>query len=98
MRTSESGEPLLYELRSRDAYWISVTDDAIRSLANDICAIAGTTQSAEDLAGKLPEAFEQQDHPAEHFGALLGIAECVDYCDVESDRMLGTLIELLGEV
>jgi tetratricopeptide (TPR) repeat protein len=94
-RSSEGIDPLLYELRIRDAYWITVNDDEIRSAANDICSIAENS-SAEALVGQLTEAFEQ-DHPMESVGALLVIAEHLDYCDAEIDLMLRILIEL-GDV
>lgn len=96
MQSSDTSEPLLHELRTRDAYWIGVGDDTIRSAANDICSVARASASVEVLVESLTETFEDH-HPMERIGSLLVIAEYVDYCDVEGDLMLRTLIQQ-GEV
>lgn len=57
MRSSDTVEPLLYELRSRSGYWIGVSDDAIRSSAQTICSIAETSATAEAFVA---EAFVER--------------------------------------
>jgi hypothetical protein len=91
VRSSDTVEPLLYELRSRSGYWIGVSDDAIRSSAQTICSIAEAF--VERLVGALEE-----DHSPERTGELLTIVEFVDYCAVEGDEMLRELLELAADV
>jgi hypothetical protein len=91
VRSSDTVEPLLYELRSRSGYWIGVSDDAIRSSAQTICSIAEAF--VERLVGALEE-----DHSPERTGELLTIVEFVDYGAVEGDEMLRELLELAADV
>jgi len=95
--SSGTVEPLLYELRTRASYWIDVDDEEIRSSAQEICSIAGTSTSAEVFGDRLTESFEG-DHPLERIGELAAITELVDYCDDDDDLALRALFELIGEV
>jgi tetratricopeptide (TPR) repeat protein len=102
MGSSDTVEPLLYELRSRSGYWIGVSDDAIRSSAQTICSIAEASATAEAFVA---EAFVErlfgaleEDHSPERTGELLAIVEFVDYCAVEGDEMLRELMELAADV
>jgi hypothetical protein len=96
VRSSDTVEPLLYELRSRSGYWIGVSDDAIRSSAQTICSIAEAFV-AEAFVERLVGALEE-DHSPERTGELLTIVEFVDYGAVEGDEMLRELLELAADV
>jgi hypothetical protein len=97
MRSSDTVEPLLYELRSRSGYWVGVSDDAIRSSAQTICSIAETSAAADAFVERLFEALEE-DHSPERTGELLAIVGFVDYCAVEGNEMLRKLLELAVDV
>jgi hypothetical protein len=79
-------EPILFELRVRDAYWIGVSDENIRTQATEICAIAESSESVEEFFDGLVESFANES--PQRIGELTGIAEYVDYCNPSGDRIL----------
>ena len=97
LRSSGTVEPLLYELRIRSSYWIGVGDEEIRSSAQEICSIAGTSTSAEVLIDRLAESFEG-DHPLERIVELAWATELADYCDADDDLALRAHFAELGEI
>jgi hypothetical protein len=84
--SASDAEPILFELRVRDAYWIGVSDEDIRTQATEICAIAETSESAEEFFDQLTETFLSES--PQRIGELTAIAEYVDYCNASGDRIL----------
>ena len=84
--SASDAEPILFEVRVRDAYWIGVSDEDIRTQATEICAIAESSESAEEFFDQLAATFA--DESPQRIGELTAIAEYVDYCNPSGDRIL----------
>ena len=79
-------EPLLFELRIRDSYWDSVSDDEIRTKAETICAVANESSSATELWMVLEEKFGEEE--PQRIGELAAILQYVAYCDPAANQIL----------